>query len=138
MGRESGQAAPLAIGLALLVLASAGLIVDLSRAFLVKRTLQNAADGAVLAGTGALDRERYYSTGGGEVVLEGSLAEGVARRWLARRGLEVRSRVRGDAATVEVHLQATVKTSLLRLIGLTTMEVSAAARGRPGAGGVPP
>jgi hypothetical protein len=54
---ERGQIAVLALGLALVVFAIAGLAVDGTRAFLARRSLQNLADAAALAGAGELDTD---------------------------------------------------------------------------------
>ena len=61
---ERGQVTVMALGLALMSLVMAGLAVDGTKAFLLRRTLQNAADSASLAGAGEIDGDAYYGSGG--------------------------------------------------------------------------
>lgn len=138
MGNERGQVAPLALGLTLVVLATAGLVLDLSRAFLLKRTLQNAADGAALAAAGSLDQTRYYLSGGQEVLLNPESAGEVARRWLDRRGIEAHAGIQGRVNGVSVTLSDALPTSLLGLVGIPSLEVSVRSVARPGVGAAPP
>lgn len=67
---ERGQTTVLVLGMALLAFALSGVAVDGTRAWLYRRTLQNAADGAALAGAAELDRSAYYASGGESVVLD--------------------------------------------------------------------
>jgi Flp pilus assembly protein TadG len=125
---ESGQVAVLVLGLALVVMAVA---VDGTRAFLARRTLQNAADAAALAGAAELDETTVYASGGRTLVLDPQAARAVAADWLARRGLRVDARMAADRARVEVTLRDRVRTTFLALIGLSTLPVAADASAEP-------
>ena len=137
-GNEEGQVAPLALGLALVLFAVAGLAVDGTRAFLFRRTLQNAADAAALAGAGEVDRSTYYNSGGSEVVLDPGRATEVAFRWLRARGVAAASGITSSSTRVSVTLKGTSPTLFLRLVGLQQVSVGATAEAEPGLGGVPP
>jgi uncharacterized membrane protein len=53
---EHGQTTVLVVGLALVVFAVTGLAVDGTRAFLLRRTLQNVADASAVAAAGEISR----------------------------------------------------------------------------------
>lgn len=135
---EEGQVAPLALGLALVFFAVAGLAVDGTRAFLFRRTLQNAADAAALAGAGEVDRSSYYNSGGSEVVLDPGRAAEVASGWLRARGIAAAARIASSSTRVSVTLKGTTSTLFLRLVGLQEVSVGATAEAAPGLGGIPP
>lgn len=137
-GNEEGQVAPLALGLALVFFAVAGLAVDGTRAFLFRRTLQNAADAAALAGAGEVDRSTYYNSGGSEVVLDPGRAAEVASRWLRARGVAAASGITSSSTRVSVTLKGTSPTLFLRLVGLQQVSVGATGEAEPGLGGIPP
>ncbi len=128
---ESGQAMVLILGLLLIALAVTGLAVDGTRAFIYRRTLQNAADAAALAGADAIDLDAYYGSGGTRIVLDGDAAERAARVVLARRRIAARVAIAGSADAIVVSLRSPVTTSFLRLIGIASLPVSASARAAP-------
>ena len=134
--RERGQATVIVLGLALVALAVVGVAADGTRAFLARRTLQNAADSAALAGAGELDQDALYRSGGRRVVLDPAAARLVALRWLERRGLEARAVVSTDPAGVAVALRAEVDTTFLELVGVSSLPVAARAQAAPLAGTV--
>lgn len=134
---ERGQVVPLTLGLFLLTLAIAGLAVDGTRAFLYRRTLQNAADSAALAGASAIARDDYYRSGGSTVALAPGAARSAALEWVARRGLRVAAEVAVDREAVTVILRGAIPTSFLRSIGVERMRVAVEARAGPVAGEVP-
>lgn len=137
---ERGQVTVLVLGLALVVFAVAGLAVDGTRAFLLRRTLQNAADSAALAAASTLDPSAYYSTGGGDVTLDARAARAQAAATLAQRGVGARSGVEIGATTVRIVLRDQVPTTFLRLIGVSQLPVAVEATAEPiaGAAGSPP
>lgn len=130
MRGEDGQVAIFVIGMALISGLIVGVAVDGTRAFLHRRTLQNAADSAVLAAASELDRSVLYGRDG-SVLLASSSAETKARSWLKERGLTVTSVVEADEEEVSVLLRGAVPTSFLRLLGIKELSVAAEAAARP-------
>jgi uncharacterized membrane protein len=128
---ERGQIAVLALGLALVVFAIAGLAVDGTRAFLARRSLQNLADAAALAGAGELDTDVLYRTGGRTVVLEQDAARRTAATWLSRRGVTVQAEITSAPRRIAVLLRSETPTSFLALVGITSIPVGAAASAAP-------
>lgn len=130
----SGQTMVLVIGLALVAFGVAGIAVDGTRAFLHRRTLQNAADGAAVAGSGEIDLRSYYESGGRLVELDPASAEATARAWLQARGVDALVAVVADERGVVVVVRGHVRLSLLSLVGLDRIPVAAEARAEPVAG----
>lgn len=128
---EEGQVAVLVVGLALVAFAVAGVAVDGTRAWLARRTLQNAADSSSLAGASELDRRAYYTSSGTEIVLEPATARAVAAEWLARRGLDARASISADTTSVEVVLRDELATTFLGLVGIKSIPVAAQATAEP-------
>ncbi|HYY44395.1 MAG TPA: pilus assembly protein TadG-related protein, partial [Actinomycetota bacterium] len=128
----------LVLGMFLVVCLVVGLAVDGTKAFVYRRTLQNAADAAALAGAGELDREGYYSSGGGRMVLDGPAAERLSRLYIERRGLTpTRIAVSVGAGAVVVDVEGRAETSFLALAGIDWIPVHVRARARPVAGSNP-
>ena len=127
---ERGQVAILVIGMALLSLVIVGVAVDGTRAFLYRRTLQNAADSAVLAAASEIDRSRLYRDGG-SLRLSSTAAESAVEEALRRRGLISTSAVMADGERVAVLLRGAVATSFLRIIGVEELPVAVEAAARP-------
>ncbi len=88
------------------------------RAFLLRRTLQNAADASALAGSGGLDSSSYYSSGGRRIVLDPDAARRAALELLQRRGIDGQVSVIADASAVQVNLRGEASTSFLSLVGI--------------------
>lgn len=130
---EDGQVSLFVLGMTLVVLAVAGLAVDGTRAFLLRRTLQNAADSAALAGANALDENAYYASAGKDVSLDAGAARATAARWLARRGISA-SFVRADRSRTVVVVRGAVETTFLRLIGVRRVPVAVESVAAPVAG----
>jgi hypothetical protein len=128
---ERGQAALLAVGLSLVTFAVAGLVVDGTRAFLLRRTLQSAADGAALGGSGELDVRRYYRSGGRALELDPSDARAMAGRMLSARGVEAEVGISGTGDDLRVSIRSYVPTMFLRLVGVNRIPVAAEARAEP-------
>ena len=127
---QSGQVSVFVIGTALICFAVAGVAVDGTRAFLYRRTLQNAADAAALAGASEIDRGAYYSDRE-DVVLDWVGARSIALQWLARRGLPVDADVSATPTSVRVGLRGRLGTTFLGLIGITDLPVAAEASAEP-------
>lgn len=132
---EAGQVTPLIVGLTLIVLAVSGLAIDGTRAFLLRRSLQNAADAAALAGAGEVDTSVYYSSGGGNVTLEAGRARSMTLEWLARRRIPARAAIDATGEGVRVVLRGSVPATFLRLVGISQIPVAVEARAAPVAGG---
>jgi len=130
---ERGQATILVLGMTMLVFGVIGLAVDGTRAFIFRRTLQSAADAAALAGAGELDAVRYYASRGRAVKVDVAAAGAGARKWLALRGLKVRSVVEVEANRVTVRLRGEVPTLFLRILGLDEVPVAVEAASAPAA-----
>lgn len=131
---ERGQTTVLVLGMALLAFAVAGLAVDGTRAWLYRRTLQNAADSAALAGAAELDRSAYYSSGGERVVLDADASERVATSWLSGRELGARAAIRSTDGRVTIEMKGAVATTFLSLAGIDRIEVAVRADAAPIAG----
>jgi hypothetical protein len=131
---ESGQTTVLVLGFAVICFAIAGLALDGTRAWLYRRTLQNAADASVLAGAAELDRSVYYASAGKVVEVDENAAGDAAGAWLRRRGLPADASIEADATGVRVELRGAIDTTFLRLIGVTRLPVAAVARAEPLAG----
>lgn len=128
---ERGQTTVLVLGMALLAFALAGLAVDGTRAWLYRRTLQNAADSAALAGAGELNRVAYYDSGGERVVLDEAASEQVAIRWSTARVAGARAVVESTPERVVVEMRGTVPTTFLSLAGIEHIEVAVRADAAP-------
>jgi hypothetical protein len=131
---ESGQTTILVLGFALICFAIAGVAIDGTRAWLYRRTLQNAADASVLAGAAELDRDSYYTSAGDTVELDEGAARAAAGTWLGKRGLEVDASIAAASDGLRVELRGSVDTTFLRLIGVSELPVAAVARAEPVAG----
>lgn len=128
---EDGHVTVLAIGLTLVVFAVAGLAVDGTRAFIVRRSLQNLADGIAVSSAGQLNADMYYRSGGASVVVDPERAENAASQIMRGRGLRATVRFSADEQGVEVSLVSETRTSWLRLVGIESIPVSATARAEP-------
>ena len=131
---ESGQTTILALGLALVAFAIAGLAVDGTRAFLLRRSLQNAADAAAVGAAGELDTSSLYATGGRNVAIDPSSARAAAIELLSGRSLPARASISADATGVTVVLRASLPTTFLGVVGVGTVPVAAEARAEPFSG----
>jgi uncharacterized membrane protein len=127
---QSGQVSVFVMGAAVICFAIAGIAIDGTRTFLYRRTLQNAADAAALAGASEIDRRAYYS-GREEIALNDVEARAAALRWLARRGLPVDAEVVATPAVVRVGVRARLATTFLGLVGITDLPVAAESVAEP-------
>jgi uncharacterized membrane protein len=128
---ERGQTTVLVVGMSMVVFAVAGLAVDGTKAFLMRRTLQSAADAAALAGAGELDQGLLYSSGGRRLRLDPLSARLTAIRFLELRGLPGRADVSTTGERVVVRLRSEVSTSFLRIIGVGKLPVAVEAGSAP-------
>jgi hypothetical protein len=129
--RDAGQTTILVVGLSLLALAVAGIAIDGTRAFILRRSLQNAADSATTAGAGELDETAYYYSGGKKVVLQPESASRIVSRWLARKGIQARSSVEANEQGVHVVMRAAAPTTFLRFIGIERIPVAVESTAEP-------
>ena len=128
---EAGQVTVLVLGLALVTFAVGGLAVDGTRAFLLRRTLQNAADGASLAAASEIDTTSYYESGGTRIELALGPARRTAERWLGLRGIRARVAIDVRPDSISIVLRSEMPTSFLGLVGVDRVPVAASARSEP-------
>lgn len=128
---QRGQVTVMALGLVIVSFAVAGLAVDGTRAFLLRRSLQNAADAASLAGSGELNVGSYYGSGGKSLILDTDAARRASADILARRGVDAVVVVETTTTEVVVRLRSQARTMFLRLVGLDSIDVSVQARSAP-------
>ena len=131
MNNDSGQATIFVVGMALVAFAVVAFTIDGTRAFLMRRTLQNAADAAAIAGASELDESSYYSTGGNRVLIDPVRGRAAATSWLSNRGLDAAAGVDATAARVHVVLRTRVATPFLNLIGIRGVPVAAEGTAEP-------
>ena len=137
MGRLRGEDGTLVLwflGLCLLLLTLAGLGLDLWRGFSERRALVAIADAAAFAGASGLDEGHFRATG--EARLDPDRARALAHRSLQgqrdRRSL-VEAAVSVDSArsTVTVAVEGEVALTLLRLLTVEPLRVTAVATAEP-------
>ena len=137
-GREqSGQVLVLLLGLTIVVFAVVGLAVDGTKAFLMQRSLQNAADAAAVSAAASIDRRTYYSSGGMVIEIHERVATAAAASILERRGLPAMVKFGSDDQAVEIAVTSRVQTTFLRLVGIDEIDVAATAAAEPFAQVVP-
>ena len=131
MSSDRGQVTVFVVGWALVAIAMAAFAIDGTRAFLMRRTLQNAADASALAGASELDAGAYYASGGSRIRVDPASAEQVAERWLVTRGLAADADIAADAEGVAVVLRREMPTTLLSMIGVRSIPVAVEATAQP-------
>jgi Flp pilus assembly protein TadG len=127
LGDERGAVlvAGLLLSLALLIVIGAG--VDIGHAFIVRRELVSLADDAALTGSQALDLQALHQ---GRLALDPQQARAAALQTLAGEpGL--RGRAAANSADVQVEVHRRVPTILLRLVGVSTLTISAQTTAAP-------
>ena len=120
-GEDSGQLTILIIGLAAILVLLVTVVVDVSKAFLVRRALSGAADGAAVAAANAVDESVVYAgtATGNALPLHPGAARDAALRYAAEAGLAGQFAgfdvlaVSTDGATATVTLAATVPMPLV-------------------------
>jgi len=138
MTSERGQVTVMVLGLAIMSLAIAGLAVDGTRAFLLRRTLQNASDAASLAGASEINRADYYGSGGRDIALAPEEAARSAREYLALRRIEARVSLDVSEDDVRLVLRGSSNTLFLALIGVSEVPVAVESNAAPVSGDLPP
>jgi Flp pilus assembly protein TadG len=124
---ERGAVLVAGLLLALSLLIVIGAAVDIGRAFIERRELVSLADQAALSGSQALDMESLHA---GRLALDPREAQATA---LAVLGTEPKLRAQAEArpASVSVEVERKIPTMLLRLVGLSSLTVSAQATAEP-------
>ena len=135
---ERGQVSIMVLGLALMSLMMAGLAVDGTKAFLLRRTLQNAADSASLAAAGELDKDAYYGSGGKTLELSSEAAIETARRYLTFRQVGARVSFEVSEDDVSVILRDSSATVFLGLVGISEVPVAVESNALALSGDLPP
>ncbi len=138
MNSESGQVTIMALGLAMMSLSIAGLAVDGTKAFLLRRTLQNAADSATLAASGEVSRSELYRSGGRALALSPDDAARTARNYLALRSIDARVGIEVDDDDVRLVVRGSADTLFLALVGISDVPVAVESNASPVSGGLPP
>jgi Flp pilus assembly protein TadG len=110
-----------------LFLAIVGLAIDGGIVFDARRETQNIADGAARAGATQLDEQTYRASSGQTIVLDQGSAQQAAAAYVANGGSALTANVSTDSQHVVVTVSRTVQPSFLRIVGLTTVQVSATA-----------
>ena len=114
-----------------LFLSIIGLAIDGGIAFSERRELQNDADGAARAGAMQIDQQVYRSSGGATVVLDQSAARAAATTYLEGQGIGSTATIDVQSGQIDVRLTRTMPTAFVRLVGISTMRMSAIAEARP-------
>ena len=120
---DSGQISVFAVVMMLAFLAAAGLVLDGGIALSAKVQALDQAQAAARIGAQQLDLTTYRTTGTAR--LDPARAQGAARDWLTRAGLD--GQVTATTTTVTVTVRRTSDTQLLRIVGVDTLAVSATA-----------
>ena len=133
---ERGSTSVFVLGIALITFAVAGLAVDVTRAWIYKRSLQSRADAMATAAASELNATNYYASGGRTIVIDSDSARMVASRYLtaapdARAALLVRR------DRVVVTLRGAVPSTFLSLIAIHELPVAASSTASPIAGRPP-
>lgn len=120
---DAGQVAPFVVVLALALFTVAGLVLDGGLALSAKAQALDSAQAAARAGAQELDLGLYRRHNVAR--LHPSRASATARAWLATAGMQ--GEVSATTSRVNVTVQRTSSTQLLRLVGVKHLSVSASA-----------
>lgn len=135
--RQDGSAMVMAVGFMLVVFAISAVAVDGARLWLLRRGLQHTADAASVAAAAQLDQRAFYRSGGTTAALDRSAAMGAAREMLARRGIAAAFDIIVEKDLVRAVVSAKLRTSLLSLVGVDELRVSAEGAAEPVLGDAP-
>src|SRR5688572_22618740 len=124
---QRGQAIAWTAVMLPLFLAIVGLAGDGGLVFSARREIQNVTDSAARAGAQQIDLRVYRESRGRTVVLDESAARRVAAEHAERQGNDLEVRIEVNPNRVRVEAARDAPTSFLRLIGIGTVQVSAAA-----------
>lgn len=121
---ERGTATVFVIGLAVVLLAAAGLVIDGGTALNARMKLADDVEQAARLGANQIDVDTLR--GSGVVRIDPAAARAEAGGFLAGRGYGAIS-VTVDDSSVSVGAEDTVQTAMLQLIGVFTFDISAGA-----------
>jgi Flp pilus assembly protein TadG len=107
-----------------LFLAIVGLAIDGGIVFDARREIQNVADGAARAGATQIDEQTYRASSGQTIVLDQRSAQQAAAAYVANGGSALTASVSTDSQHVIVTVSRTVQPSFLRIVGMTSVQVS--------------
>lgn len=131
--RDSGSVLVLTLGLVVVCALAIAVVTDVTSAFLQRRALASAADGAAMAVVQRIDLDAYFDRGAAGVAIRAEGARATVIRHLREsdafgsiKGLVV-ERVRVHGREVTVQLRATVRTPVSGL-GSGVSRASATAR----------
>lgn len=110
-----------------LFVAIVGLAADGGLVFSARRELQNVADSAARAGAQQIDVRAYRESRGRTVVLDGAAARRITAEYAADQGASRNIRIEVEPSRVQVGLSLDAPTTFLRLVGIETVRVTAAA-----------
>ena len=134
---ESGQITAFVVILMTALLACAGLSLDLGLALSSKLQLLDIAQGAARVGAEQIDLTALRETG--QLRIAPATARSAAGAWLARTGHT--GTITATAQTVTVIVDGAYRTQLLRIVGVSTVHLTATATAAPTRGpdtGTPP
>jgi Flp pilus assembly protein TadG len=127
LGAENGAVLVSGLLLSLALLMVIGIAVDVGHAFIVRRELVAAADDAALSGSQELDLDALHQ---GRLTLDPQAAQTAALSALSgEQGVQAQATATSGAVSVRV--QRSFPTVLLRIVGLTSLTVSARATAAP-------
>jgi Flp pilus assembly protein TadG len=124
---ERGQAVIWLAAMLPCFLAILGLAIDGDVVWNAERSLQDLADGAARTGAEALDTQAYYASDGRTVALDPSGARQQSEMYLLREGGGATWSVNADSREVVVRLRQSVPTSFIRIVGISSVPLTATA-----------
>jgi Flp pilus assembly protein TadG len=110
-----------------LFLSVVGLAIDGGLAFNARRDLQHVADAAARAGAMQIDEQRYRQSGGATVVLDLASARQVATAYVMTQDAQLGATITVEPQRAVVEVSREIPTSFLRVVGITTVRITAAA-----------
>ena len=127
LGDERGVVLIAGLLLTVALLMVIGAAVDIGNAFIVHRQLINLADDAALTGSQQLDLTALHQ---GTVVLDPAQAQSAALATLTGNE-KLTASARASADVINVSVEETTPTILLRLVGLDSLHLRASASAAP-------
>lgn len=127
VGGRSGQVIAWVAVMMPLFLSVVGLAIDGGIVFSARRELQNVADSVARAGAMQIDQRAYRESGGTTVVLDTEAARQVAVEYVASQGSGVAAAITVEPQRVSVQVSRDVPTGFLRIVGFSTVRISATA-----------
>lgn len=130
--RQAGSVSVFAIIIAAVLLLVAGLCVEGGRVLNARATLADQAEQAARAGAQQLSEGGVR--GGGTIFLDAPAARNAVRSYLIAAGAPGASEVAVTPQTVSVTVERDVPTTMLRLVGLTSVHVEVTGEARTAVG----